>query len=247
MNFALQTESNARGWTSDIFRHFNRESGLSDISFYGIDKVIDFHENLVGSAGDYTLTAAGSSPTFARDTTVPNIGVWLLDCASGTGGQGGNLQFVSLPVAVTSSNILGFEVRLKAADIATGPEFFAGVHASDTAIISSNAMDGTANSYAGFKSLTDNNVVLPVSADNTAEEAGATVDTLVDGTYVRYGILIYKRESVAFYKNGVLVATHTTRIPAASEVMYPSFVCQAGGDSVDPIVHLDAFRIAVSN
>lgn len=245
MNFALQTESNARGWTSDIFRHFNRESGLSDISFYGVDKVVDFHDNAVGSAGDYTLTQA-TQGTFARDATVPNIGVWLLDCNSTTASQGANLQWVSVPVAVTSSNILGFEVRLKAADIATGPEFFAGVHASDTAIIASSAMDGAANSYAGFKSVTSNNVVLPVSADNTAEEAGATVDTLVDDTYVRYGVLIYKREYVAFYKNGVLVATHTTRIPAASEVMFPSFVCQSDG-TTDPIVHLDAFRIAVSN
>jgi hypothetical protein len=245
MNFAFQTESNARGWTSDIFRHFNRESNLSDNAFYAMDKVIDFHENAVGSAGDYTLTQA-TQGTFARDATVPNIGVWLLDCNSSTSTQGANLQWVGLPVAVTATNILGFEVRLKAADIATGPEFFAGVHASDTAIISSSAMDGTANSYAGFKSLTDNNVVLPVSADNVAEEAGATVHTLVDDTYVRYGVLIYKREYVAFYKNGVLVATHTTRIPAASEVMYPSFVCQSAG-TTDPIVHLDAFRIAVNN
>jgi hypothetical protein len=245
MNFALQTESNARGWTSDIFRYFNRESNVADNAFYALDKVIDFHDNYVGSAGDYTLTAAGSSPTFARDTTAPNIGVWLLDCASSTSTQGGNLQWVSLPVAVTASNILGFEVRLKAADIATGPEFFAGVHANDTTIIGSSAMDGTASSYAGFKSLTDNNVVLPVSADNVAEEAGATNHTLVDDTYVRLGVLIYKREFVDFYVNGVKTTRHTTRIPAASEVMYPSFVCQSAG-TTDPIVHLDAFRIAVT-
>lgn len=245
MNFALQTESNARGWTSAIFKHSNRESNLSDNAFYALDKVIDFHDNAVGSAGDYTLTQA-TQGTFARDATVPNIGVWLLDCNSSTDNQGANLQWVSLPVAVSSTNILGFEVRLKAEDIATGPQFFAGVHASDTTIIASGVMDGTASSYAGFKSLTDNNVVLPVSADNTAEEAGSTVHTLVDGTYVRYGVRIVRRERVEFYKNGVLVTTHTTRIPAAAEIMYPSFVCQSAG-TTDPIVHLDAFRIAVNS
>jgi hypothetical protein len=246
MNFALQTESNARGWTSEIFKHSNRESNLSDISFYALDKTIDFHDNYTGSAGDYTLSAAGSSPTFARDATVPNIGVWLLDCASSTDNQGGNLQWLSLPVAVSATNTLGFEVRLKVEDIATGPQFFSGVHAVDTAIISSGVMDGTASSYAGFMSLTDNNVVLPTSADNTAAETGATVDTLVDGTYVRYGVRIVRRERVEFYKNGVKVATHTTRIPAAAEIMYPSWVCQSAG-TTDPIVHLDAFRIAVNN
>lgn len=245
MNFALQTESNARGWTSDIFRYFNRESNVSDNAFYAMDKVVDFHENVVGSAGDYTLTQA-TQGTFTRDTSVPNIGVWLLDCNSTTSSQGANLQFVGLPVAVSASNILGFEVRLKAADIATGPEFFAGVHASDTTIIASSAMDGTASSYAGFKSVTSNNILLPVSADNTAEQAGAAAHTFVDDTYVRLGVLIYKREYVDFYVNGVKVVRHTTRIPAAAEVMYPSFVCQSDG-TTDPIVHLDAFRIAVNN
>jgi hypothetical protein len=244
MNFALQTESNARGWTSDIFRHFNRESGLSDISFYGVDKVVDFHDNYV--SGDYTLTQSGSVGAFARDATVPNIGEWTLTSGGATGGNGSNLQWVSTPVAVTASNVLGFEARLNVTANATGPEFFAGVHASDNAIISSGAMDGAANSYAGFKSITDNNILLPVSADNTAEVAGSAAHTLVSAAYVRLGVLIYKREYVDFYVNGVKVHRNTTGIPAASEVMYVSFVNQSGG-TVQPISHLDAFRIAVSN
>lgn len=242
MNFGLQLESNARGWTSDIFKGFNRESNLADNRFYSMDYVTDFYDHFV-SAGHYTLTQA-TQGTFAVDNTVPNLGVWLLDCNSSTSTQGANLQFITLPVQVTTSNVVAFEWRGKVADVATGPEAFLGLHTSDTTIIASSAMGASANSWAGFKTLTDNNVYLATTADNTTEETD-TGATLVDDTYVRLGFRIERREFCDFYVNGVKVSRNTTNLPLASDVLFPSFVCQSAG-TTDPIMHLDAMRVCVS-
>jgi hypothetical protein len=237
-------ESGDRGWTTDIFRGFNSVPNQSNPRLWKMDKFEDFDSHLVASSGDYTLTSAGSTATFAHDSTIADIGVWLLDCDSSTAAQGGNLQFDKWLGSITSSNTVAFEFRGKIVDAATGPEIFMGLSATDTTIIASSAL--TTGDLLGFSSVTDNNVLLFTSGNSAVPTASTTSPgTMTDGTYFKVGFRIERASLVEVYFNGVKVANSVASATLPDGVLKPSFVNQSSG-TVDPILHLDWMRMAVS-
>lgn len=201
--------------------------------------------------GDHDLTNAYTATqqtqgTFALDDA--EGGVALADCNSTTATQGINVQLSSTVgerfIAATGSKIW-FEARVKAADIATGPEFFLGLSEIDTTIIASSA-NSSAN-HVGWESTTDDGVLLFFGEKaGTRNSALASPHTLVDDTYVKLGFFVDGVDKVEHYVDGTLQTTTlaTANIPIVA--MTPSLVCQSGG-TTDPIVHLDWWECFVEN
>ena len=189
---------------------------------------------------NYALTQV-SAGTFALDTVID--GVALLDCNSTTVTQGVNLQWQGPGVTPAAGKTIVFETRLKAADIGTGPEFFAGLSEVDTAIIDTSAMASA--EMVGFHSVTDDNVLLFTSEDTgTSTASSASPHTLVEGTYVKLGLRINGVDGVDIFVNGTEVVNTTAMDIPESVVLVPSFVCQSNG-TTDPIVHIDWFAVSV--
>lgn len=195
----------------------------------------------------WTLTQA-SAGTLARDAT-QKYGVALLDCNSTTVTQGVQMQASSAGFMLTSGGLIVFEAAIALADIATGPEFLAGLYEVDTTLIATSAL---AEEGIGFKSETDNNVLL-ATCKNTAGETtgtGATItaasydkDTVAEGAWFRLGIRIEGTEKAKFYVNGVKKSEIALNLPASTLLLVPSFVCQSGG-TTDPILHIDWVKAA---
>jgi hypothetical protein len=186
----------------------------------------------------YTLTQA-TQGTFALDDA--EGGVALIDCNSTTATQGANVQAagtVGEAFVPQADDLIIFECRLKAADIATGPEFFAGLCEINTAIIASSAV--AAPNFVGFFSVTDDNILLFAAESAASQTATSTPETLVDDTYVKLGFRIEGTDRIRVFVNGVEFSEQVeSNIPTVALV--PSFVCQSGG-TTDPIVHVDWWR-----
>jgi hypothetical protein len=195
--------------------------------------------------GKHTATLANAG-TFAL--TDAEGGVVLADCDSTTATQGINVQLggtAGESFLIPDSGMCLFECRIKAADIATGPEFFIGLAETDTTLVASSAMD-TSKEYVGFKSMTDDNVILGC-ANDAAESTASSIHTFVDDAWVKLGFVIKNGSLVQFYVNGALKTnTITTAANIPANLLRPSVVCQSGG-TTDPIVHIDWWRFAVSN
>tara|TARA_R110000824_G_scaffold13979_3_gene60104 strand:- start:3913 stop:4659 length:747 start_codon:yes stop_codon:yes gene_type:complete len=191
--------------------------------------------------GKYTATQA-TAGTFALGDD--EGGVALADCNSTTVTQGINVQLnstVGAAFRTQASGKLWFEARLKASDIATGPEFFCGLSSIDTTIIGTSA--NTSANHIGFESVSDDGVLLFHAEVAGVRTSGtATIHTLVEDTYVRLGFKVVDRARIEVYVNGAKVDTLTAGFPLVG--MVPSLVCQSDG-ATDSIVHLDWWDCAV--
>lgn len=224
-----------RKYSLDLWKDCPREAIKS-----GIEEGIAFEDDFVDIlTGRYVITQA-TAGTFVLDTgTSIENGVVLADCNSATATQGINVQ-LSLAAAFKPQvgQDIWFEARIKAADIATGPEFFLGLAEQDTTIIASSAIS-TAN-HIGFLSVTDDNVVLHSGEKASAAATGAAIHTFVDDAWVKLGFKVTGLTKVEFWVDGVKQADTfnlaAANIPIVS--LTPSIVCQSGG-TTDPIVHLD--------
>jgi hypothetical protein len=192
--------------------------------------------------GRHTATQA-TAGTYALDTA-KSRGVVLADCNSATATQGINVQRPGHLFQLNANIVTCFEARVAAADIATGPEFFLGLHILNTAIIATSAMAAASSDWIGFKSVTDNNVLLATTSDNATETTAASIHTFVDHdtspttAFVKLGFRVNGTTGVEFFVNGLKVAAITTTLPATSALLLPSLVCQSGG-TTDPIIHKD--------
>lgn len=191
--------------------------------------------------GKYTATQA-TAGTFALSDE--EGGVALADCNSTTATQGINVQLGSTVgefAATQSAGKMWFEARVKASDIATGPEFFCGLSAIDTSVLASSANSST--DHIGFESVTDDNVLLFHTENGGSRTSStATIHTLVDGEYVKLGFRVTNQSKIEVYVNGAKVDTLTSNVCTA--LMVPTLVCQSGG-TTDPIVGIDWWSVAV--
>lgn len=232
----LDRGSSDRGLSSKLWRKLSAEP--FEDPRRGVFHFDDFH---FLRSDDYTLTQA-TTGTAALDATVRN-GVVLLDSASTTAAQGANLQFAGPIIEPAAGRKIAFETLVKAADIATGPEFFAGLSIVDTSIIAASALSAT--DFIGFYSLTDDNILKFATEDgSTSTIADGSPHTLVDDTYVKLGFFVDGLSYTEVYVDGVLWS-HGTSTPfdiPSSAVLVPSFVCQSGG-TTDPITHIDWYAV----
>lgn len=188
--------------------------------------------------GRHTATQA-TQGTFALDDA--RRGVVLADCNSATATQGINVQRCGTTgesFAALAGTCIWAEARIKAADIATGPEFFWGLAVIDTTIIATSALSAQA---IGFKSVTDDNVILATCKDGSSETTASSIHTFVDDAWVRLGFRITDDSLVEFFVNGERAGQITANIPTTEVV--PSLVCQSGG-TTDPIIHMDWWAFA---
>jgi hypothetical protein len=102
----------------------------------------------------------------------------------------------------------------------------------------------------GFKSETDDAVLLATSKGASAETTAVGVDlslrdkdVALEDAWVRLGFRIDGTERAQFYVNGQKVSEITTNLPRTTDLLVPSFVCQSDG-AVDTIVHLDWVKAA---
>lgn len=200
----------------------------------------DFTKGL--ATAKYTVTQA-TTGTFALGDGAG--GVALLDCDSSTVAQGVNVQQGgtagewAMPAA---GRTIIWSSRLKFVDTASGPEFFIGLHETDTSIIAASALSG--DNMVGFSSVTDNKVLLATSEKATVPGT-TTGHTMVEDTYALLEFKITGVTLVEFFVNGTKVSSlATTYIPIVE--MRPSFVCQSDG-AVDTIVHIDNWGCWVSD
>lgn len=223
-----------RGFSNDLWA-FGKYGGCPDhpgmmnpANGYGF-----FDDFLDLPTGRHTVTQA-TQGTFALDDK--RYGVVLADCNSTTSTQGVNVQrggSTGESFAPLDGTSIFFEARVKAADIATGPEFFLGLAVIDTSIIGSSALSAQA---IGFKSVTDDNIILATCKDGSSETTASSIHTFVDDAYVRLGFRVTDDSLVEFFVNGLVVGRITANIPTGE--MVASVVCQSAG-TTDPIVHMD--------
>jgi hypothetical protein len=149
---------------------------------------------------------------------------------------------------LTAGGVLVFEACLALADIgSSGPEFLAGLYVVDTTLIGTSALSAVG---VGFKSVTDDSVLLATSKGASAETTATGVDlgdydkdVAGEDAWVRLGFRIDGTERAQFYVNGQKVSEITANLPATTDLLVPSFVCQSDG-TVDTIVHLDWVKAA---
>ena len=184
----------------------------------------------------WTVTQGDSSGAVSISDTAQG-GVLLIDSADTDTGDGVNLQYTegTLPFIPVAGQDIWFECRL-AVDEFDNCEFFAGLSAVDTTIITGSDM--TSANHIGFECLTDDGVLLFGAEKAGTEATPVASNTLAEDTYVRLGFHVNGVTDVTHYVNGVKIATSilTANIPIVG--LTPSFVCQSGG-AEDPIVHLD--------
>lgn len=236
-NAIIDKRSSDRGLTTALWKDIEAINGVDPR--YGMFWFDDFHEL---PTGRYTATQA-SQGTFAIDATVANTGVALADCNSTTVTQGINVQAAGTNVSPAAGSIVTFEARVKAADTATGPEFFLGLSIVDTTIIGTSANSST--DHVGFESVSDDNILLFHTQNAGTRVSGATSPhTLVEDTYVKLGFRIIGADKCEVWVNGQMVDVAfaaTPDIPIGS-ILVPSLVCQSGG-TTDPIVHIDWWAV----
>ena len=224
-----------RGLSPNIFSQAPitevNNGGLSE-GFGLIDDFLSFNDE-----SPWISTAATAGTAILADA---KGGVLELDCASGTSGQGIQIQYGGATgaasfVASADSKIY-FEARIKVTDISTGiMEVFVGLSEVDTTIIDSGA-NSSAN-HIGFELVDDNLEIDFHSESGGSRSSSANVASIADGTYVKLGFLVEGVSKVTPYVNGIAKTAISTNIPTAA--LTPSLVCQSGGSSVDPIMSVD--------
>lgn len=240
-----------RGLSTKLWQHIQASVGADPRR--GVLHLEDFHT--LNGTSNYTRTQSGTAGEIALSTAAEaaNIGIASIDSEGTTATNGANVQWQGPAVTPANGVKIAFEVRLKADDIATGPQFFAGLSDTDTGIIASSAI--ASSDYIGFYSVTGDGVLVFATEDGgTQTLSTATVHTLVDGAtttdgteWVKLGFLVEGTGEVTMFVNGDVV-DHGLTAPDLPQgtVLYPSFVCQSGG-TVAPIVHIDWFAVGVTD
>ena len=189
----------------------------------------------------WTVTQENNGAVSTSDTM--QGGVLLMDCDSTTQADGLNAQYTegTLPFIPVAGQDIWYETKIKIVDDVSSVEFFAGLSAVDTTII--DGSDMTAANHIGFECISSS--ALLFGAEKAGVEATpVAATTLVNATFVRLGFKVNGVTSVTHYVDGVEIGTSilTANIPVVG--LTPSFVCQAGDDTKDPILYVDWVKVA---
>lgn len=201
-----------------------------------------FYDQLALAEATGTQATAGTG-AYIADTVVGGYAVLEVDCNSTTNGQGYQLQWKGEGVYPEEGMVVYQYWRLRFKDIATGPEFFAGLATIDTTLIASDAMSAT--NWVGFLSLSGGTIKVGVD-DGTEDLSDSAIHTMVDGDTTTDGTDIVDLDlrwavgsKIEAWVNGV--KADLTGIDLANEpdagFIVPSVVCQSNG-TTDPIVHV---------
>lgn len=201
-----------------------------------------FHYGLNLAEGTGTQATAGTG-AYIADIVPGQYSVLEVDCNSTTNGQGYQIQWKGEGVYPEEGMVVYQYWRLRFKDIATGPEFYAGLATIDTTLIASDAMSAT--NWVGFLSLSGGTIKVGVD-DGTEDLSDSSIYTMVDGDTTTDGTEIVDLDlrwevgtKIEAWVNGV--KADLTGIDLANEpdagFIVPSVVCQSNG-TTDPIVHV---------
>lgn len=232
----LTSQTADPGLTAKLWRGIDRSRGAFDPinSFFHVERG-------QGGVGAFTSTqaTAGTALYIASPTT--GLGSVLeLDCNSTTNTQGIQVQYPGLGVNPKDGMVICWETMLQAKDIATAPEFFAGMATLDTTLIASGSI--SAADWIGFYDVTDGTLNFGVE-DGSQDISANVAHTLVDGdvttdgtAWVRLGFRWEVGTKLEAYVNGALVNTDDVAESNAPDgAIVCSYVCQSNG-TTDPIV-----------
>ena len=236
------------GLQGPVWKDFSIQQAMVDPS-YGRFKLFDWTgwTDLTSSTSNAwaTLTQATAGTASLIDGPAGYGPLLELDCNSSTVTQGANLQFKSMRAYATTGMSFYFDCLLRLKDAATGPEFFLGWSDVDTTIIATSAL--TTGYKFGFKSTTDDNVLLPASGNNAVPTASSSSPyTLVDGAVTTDGTE-WARLGARFSLDGrgACISVNgdekansmaTSTFPTGA-VICPSIVCQSSG-TTDPLFEI---------
>jgi len=222
----------------------------SPILAMAIDPTVayDFFEDWMNWKGVAVATTAMAGWTVTQvnngDVTTSDTmqgGVMVADTASTTQADGLNIQYTegTLPFIPVAGQDIWYETKLKIVDDVSSVEFFAGLSDADTTII--NGSDMTSANHIGFECISSSSLLFGAEKAGT-EATPVAATTLVNATFVRLGFHVNGVTDVTHYVNGVKIGTSilTANIPVVG--LTPSFVCQAGSDTKDPILYVDWVR-----
>lgn len=195
--------------------------------------------NAAATTGDWVLTQA-TSGSAAISTTVP--GALTLNSGASTQGQGANLQRLKTAFVPALTKNLWFEVTVKLGTSAANTQLFLGLAESNTAIISSGALNSI--NQIGWMCLTGGASAMQFTCTkaSTSNTPAASPVTLSTTAAHRLGFFYDgAADTVQAYVDGAAVgsAIATTYIPKV--VIYPSFVCQSDG-TTQPTMTISALR-----
>lgn len=202
-----------------------------------------FYNQLALAEATGTQSGSQGAANYIADTVVGSYGVLEVDCTSSTNGQGYQLQWKGEGVYAEEGMVVYQNWRLRFKDIATGPEFFAGLATIDPTLIASDVMSAT--NWIGFLSLSGGTIKVGVD-DGTEDLSDSAIHTMVDGDTTTDGTDIVDLDlrwevgsKLEAWVNGVkadLTGIDLANEPDAGYIV-PSVVCQSNG-TTDPIVHV---------
>lgn len=188
---------------------------------------------------DYTVTQA-TAGTAAVETDAPFAGVLKIDAASTTAGQGPQVQRHRAPFLPDYGGIWA-EWELFFDEIDNGNmRFFCGLAALDTTLLSGTSL--TTNNHIGWKSLTDDGVLL-FSADKAGATDTRACTTVASQTLIRLGLTYDGMAgTIQQWINGVPTGAVIAAANIPAVAVFPSFAVHSGGTD-QPVVRCVRYRI----
>lgn len=211
-------------------------NGLSD-SFSIVDDF--FKLDTTATVGGWVNDAVGTGTVTLADDVAG--GVAVLTCQATTDNASEQLAHVSAPFKLAAGKTIWFECRLKLVGDITQSEVSFGLAALGedlTAVADVKPNDG----IAFTKQDAATTFTLTASKDGTNTGEVASVDTLVNNTYVTYGLLIDGVTSVTPYIDGVAGTAATATIPD-DESLAPYFLVRNGDATTQEVLHVDYVKV----
>jgi len=185
-------------------------------------------------SGDWTLTAVEAGAGSAAVALADQAGGVLTLTNDAADDDSINFQKKGENYKLATGKRLYYEARAKLSD-ATQSDFVIGLCITDTTLIAGMS-DGV------YFAKADGSAAVKFTTEKDSTETNtASVHTLADDTWVRFGFAFDGSGTVRGYVNGTLVATHTTNIPDDEELAV-SFAVQ-NGEAVAKVMSLDYVKI----
>ncbi len=211
-----------------------------------------YFDDFMGQTIDPGATANNGGWTVTRATSgtigsVIGVGGELhLSAGATTDDQGINAQLLNCCVKPTADKTIWFEARVQVSNIDN--QVFVGLGSTQTAIITSGALDESSASLVGFftdvNSATTKYGTITSKAGNNDTTEDIAVG-LAATTWAKLGIKITGITQVEFFYDGVLVETGVTAASIADAVeMAFSLVCQSEDGSSTNTLKVDWVRMA---
>jgi len=175
----------------------------------------DFH---VYTAGDWTVTATGTSPVAVTDAD----GGVLTITTGAVENDGDFLESQGESWTVEAGKKMWLLAKVRLSD-ATQSDFVFGLHSTST------TPQVAANRFL-FEKVDGSAAVYFNSDDNTNDEDSATVATLVDATWVELGAYYDGKGTITLFADGIKKATFTpTTVPTTELALGLGFLSGAAG------------------